>query len=90
MSKKIENNDDYMKALLRFEEIKYAKKGTCEDKELKELAGNISAYENDLYPIERLSIIEMKQILIEDFGHTEESAKKVLSRLDRKEAPLTH
>lgn len=90
MGKKIKDKDDYKKALLRFEEIKYAKRGTREDKELKELVGHISTYEKDLYSVERVSIIEMKQILIENFGHTEESAKKVLSRLDRKEDPPTH
>lgn len=90
MGKKIENNDDYKKAVLRFEEIKEAKKGTREDRELKELVRDISAYENELYPVEKLSMIETKQILIKDFGHTEESAKKVLSRLDQEENPNAH
>jgi len=83
MGKIIETRNSYKKALSRFEEIKHARKGTWEDKELKELVGQISIYENELYSVERLNISEMKQILIEDFGHTQSSAKKILYKLYR-------
>jgi HTH-type transcriptional regulator / antitoxin HigA len=65
----IESEAEYNRALLRFDEIKYFKKGTTEFKETKLLAYLISDYENKTSTLPEVDPIEFIKIRMEDFGY---------------------
>lgn len=66
----LENKEDYEKAINRFEEIKYAERGTLEHKEKMLLVTLISNYETKAFPVSEIDPIEMIKIRMEDFGFT--------------------
>ena len=65
----LENEAEYEKAMSRFQEIKYAKKGTSSYKETELLAYLISDYENKTSTLPELDPIEFIKIRMEDFGY---------------------
>lgn len=66
----IENESDYNNALSRFEEIKYAERGTIEHKEKMLLVTLISTYETATFSVDKIDPIEMIKIRMEEFGYT--------------------
>ncbi len=66
----IENKADYTKATNRYEEIREAKKGTPEYKEMLLLALLINQYEKKQWSIPEVEPIEMIKIRMEDFGYS--------------------
>jgi len=65
----LEDEAEYEKAMNRYQEIKYAKKGTSAYKETELLAYLISAYENKTSTLPELDPIEFIKIRMEDFGY---------------------
>lgn len=65
----IENENDYQKAISRYEEIKNASKGSEEHKEKMLLAFLISQYESKQSTLPELDPIEFIKIRMEDFGY---------------------
>jgi len=65
----LEDEVEYEKAMSRYQEIKYAKKGTSAYKETELLAYLISAYENKTSTLPELDPIEFIKIRMEDFGY---------------------
>jgi HTH-type transcriptional regulator/antitoxin HigA len=66
----IENEKEYKEATGRFEEIREAKKGTNEYKEMLLLVHLISEYEKKQWSLPEVDPIEMIKIRMEDFGYT--------------------
>ena len=66
----IENEKEYKEATSRFEEIREAKKGTPEYKEMLLLVHLISEYEKKQWSLPEVDPIEMIKIRMEDFGYT--------------------
>lgn len=66
----IENEKEYKEATARFEEIKDAKKGTPEYREMLLLVHIISSYEEKKWSLPEVDPIEMIKIRMEDFGLT--------------------
>jgi len=66
----IENEKEYKEATGRFEEIREAKKGTPEYKEMLLLVHLISEYEKKQWSLPEVDPIEMIKIRMEDFGYT--------------------
>jgi len=66
----IENEKEYKEATARFEEIREAKKGTPEYKEMLLLVHLVSAYEEKQWSLPEVDPIEMIKIRMEDFGYT--------------------
>ena len=66
----IENDKEYKEATSRFEEIREAKKGTPEYKEMLLLVHLISEYEKKQWSLPEVDPIEMIKIRMEDFGYT--------------------
>lgn len=65
----IENKKDYKLAIKRFEEILEVKKGTPDYKEKMLLAFLINQYEEKLWNIPEVDLIEFIKIRMEDFGY---------------------
>ena len=65
----IENESDYKKAVNRFEEIKEAKQGAAEHKEMVLLAHLINKYESDKWSLPEVDPIEFIKIRMEEFGY---------------------
>jgi HTH-type transcriptional regulator/antitoxin HigA len=68
----IETEEEYQKAMSRFQEIKYAKKGTLAYREAMLLITIISVYEKKHYSLDSLTKvdpIEFIKIRMEDFGY---------------------
>ena len=65
----LENEFDYNKASLRFEEIKYAKKGSTNHKEKMLLAFLIDEYGEKYSTLPEIDPIEFIKIRMEDFGY---------------------
>ncbi len=65
----IENETEYEKAMTRFQEIKYAKKGAIEHREKMLLAHLISDYETKTSALPEVDPIEFIKIRMEDFGY---------------------
>jgi HTH-type transcriptional regulator/antitoxin HigA len=65
----IENEEEYEKAMARFQEIKYSKKGTVEHRETMLLAYLLSDYEKKTSTLPELDPIEYIKIRMEDFGY---------------------
>lgn len=65
----LENEEDYEKASDRFQEIKYAKKGSIAHKEKMLLAFLIDDYGKRNYSLGEIDPIEFIKIRMEDFGY---------------------
>ncbi len=65
----VENDEDYIKAVNRYEEIKYASIGTKEHKEKMLLVHLITTYEKANSSLPDVNPIEMIKIRMEDFGY---------------------
>ena len=65
----IENKRDYEDATGRYEQIREAKKGTNEHKEMLLLVLLISEYEKEQWSYPDVDPIEMIKIRMEDFGY---------------------
>ncbi len=65
----IENEEDYLKATKRYEEIREAKKGTDEHKEKLLLVTLVTQYEEKIWTLPEVDPIEMIKIRMEDFGY---------------------
>jgi HTH-type transcriptional regulator/antitoxin HigA len=65
----LEDEVEYEKAMNRYQEIKYTKKGTSSYKETELLAYLISVYENKTSTLPELDPIEFIKIRMEDFGY---------------------
>ena len=65
----IENETDYKKAVNRFEEIREAKKGTEEHKEMLLIAHLINKYEEERWDMPEVDPVEFIKIRMEDFGY---------------------
>ncbi|MBD1420375.1 helix-turn-helix domain-containing protein [Sphingobacterium chuzhouense] len=87
----LEDKKDYEKALNRFEEIKYVKRGTVEHKEKMLLVTLISDYEAKTFPVSDIDPIEMIKIRMKDFGFTPNQLgnKSSVSKVLNYKRPLT-
>lgn len=87
----IENKTEHKKALERFEEIKYAEKGTDEHKEKLLLVNLISEYETRAFPVEEIDPIEMIKIRMEEFGYNQNQLgnKSTISKVLSYKQPLS-
>ncbi len=65
----IENEIEYEKAMARFQEIKYSKKGSLEHREKMLLVSLLSNYEAKTSTLPELDPIEYIKIRMEDFGY---------------------
>ena len=65
----IENEQEYNTAIARYEEVKYAAKGTNEHKEKMLLVHIIAEYENSIWDLPEVDPIEMIKIRMDDFGY---------------------
>lgn len=65
----IENEQQYNAVLTRYEEVKYAAKGTNEHKEKMLLVHIIAEYENSIWDLPEVDPIEMIKIRMDDFGY---------------------
>lgn len=65
----IETEDEYGKAIDRYEKIRYAEGGTPEHKELKLLVRLISEYENKTSDLPEVDPVELIKIRMEEFGY---------------------
>lgn len=65
----IETEQEYDKALNRYEDIKHAEKGSEEHKEKLLLVYLISEYENKLWDLPDVDPIEIIKIRMDDFGY---------------------
>jgi HTH-type transcriptional regulator/antitoxin HigA len=66
----IENEKEYKEATQRFEEIREAKKGTPEYREMLLLVHLVSTYELKEWSLPEVDPIEMIKVRMEDFGYT--------------------
>jgi len=66
----IENEKEFNEATQRFEEIREAKKGTPEYREMLLLVHLVSSYELKQWSLPEVDPIEMIKIRMEDFGYT--------------------
>lgn len=66
----IENEKEYKEATQRFEEIREAKKGTPEYREMLLLVQLVSTYELKQWSLPEVDPIEMIKVRMEDFGYT--------------------
>jgi HTH-type transcriptional regulator / antitoxin HigA len=66
----IENEKEYKEATTRFEEIREAKKGTSEYREMLLLVHLVSNYELKQWSLPEVDPVEMIKIRMEDFGYT--------------------
>ncbi|WP_313189602.1 transcriptional regulator [Sphingobacterium sp.] len=64
----IENEKEYNRAISRFEELKYSKQGTDEDKEKRLLVKLISDFEETNYHFDDIDPIEIIKIRMKEFG----------------------
>ena len=65
----LESEEDYNAATQRYEQLKYAEKGTEEHKEKMLLVHLISTYEENLWDLPEVNPIEMIKIRMDDFGY---------------------
>jgi HTH-type transcriptional regulator/antitoxin HigA len=76
----LDSEDEYEKAMARFQKIKYAKKGTIAYREAMLLITLISVYEKKHYSLDSLvevDPIEFIKIRMEDFGYKAADLAKV-------------
>ena len=72
----IENKQEYNQAVTRYQEIKYASKGTLEHREKMLLVHLISEYEKETSELPEVDPIEMIKIRMEDFGYNNSDLAK--------------
>jgi len=65
----IDNEKEYKEATARFEEIREAKKGTSEYREMLLLVHLVSTYEEKKWSLPEVDPVEMIKIRMEDFGY---------------------
>ncbi len=65
----LETEQDYGNALARYEEVKYAAKGTAEHREKLLLAHLISEFEEKTSELPEVDPVELIKIRMEDFGY---------------------
>jgi HTH-type transcriptional regulator/antitoxin HigA len=65
----IEDDTEYEKAMNRFQQVKYAKKGSIEHREKMLLVHLLSDYEERTSTLPELDPIEYIKIRMEDFGY---------------------
>ena len=65
----IESDQDYERVTARYEEVKYALKGSSEHKEKLLLVHLISEYENKQWDLPDVDPVELIKIRMEDFGY---------------------
>ena len=65
----LENEKEYEKAMSRFQEIKYAKKGSIAYREAMLLVTLLNVYEKKHYSLGEIDPIEFIKIRMEDFGY---------------------
>ena len=65
----IETEQDYEAAMTRYEEVKYAVRGTAEHKEKLLLAHLISDFEEKTTELPEVDPVELIKIRMEDFGY---------------------
>ena len=65
----VENEEDYLEAVNRYEELKYALDRTIEHKEKMLLVHLIATYEKEKSTLPDVDPIEMIRIRMEDFGY---------------------
>jgi HTH-type transcriptional regulator/antitoxin HigA len=65
----LESDEDYNRAIARYELVKTSKKGSDNHKEKMLLVHLISTYENKLWDLPEVDPIEMIKIRMEDFGY---------------------
>lgn len=65
----IETEEEYNAVIARYEEVKYAKKGTEEHKEKMLLVHLIVEYEKSILTFPEVDPIEMIKIRMDDFGY---------------------
>lgn len=73
----LENESEYETAMNRFQQIKYAKKGSIEYREKMLLAHLISCYEGKTSTLPELDPIEYIKIRMVDFGYKPADLAKV-------------
>jgi len=72
----IENEKEYKEATARFEEIREAKKGSLEYREMLLLVHLVSTYEEKKWSLPEVDPIEMIKIRMEDFGYNASDLSK--------------
>lgn len=72
----VENEQDYQKAIRRYEEIKFSRKDTEEYKEKRLLAHLISEYEDKTSTLPEVDPVELIKIRMEDFGYSSSDLAK--------------
>jgi HTH-type transcriptional regulator/antitoxin HigA len=72
----LESEEDYNAATQRYEQLKYAEKGTEEHKEKMLLVHLISTYEENLWDLPEVNPVEMIKIRMEDFGYNASTLAK--------------
>ncbi len=65
----LETENEYRKAMSRFEEIRFAKKGTTDFREAMLLVTLINEYEKKHFSLGEVDPIEFIKIRMEDFGY---------------------
>lgn len=65
----LETENEYRKAMNRFEEIRFAKKGTTDFREAMLLVTLINEYEKKHFSLGEVDPIEFIKIRMEDFGY---------------------
>lgn len=87
----LENENDYNRALDRFEEVKHSERGSVEHKEKMLLVTLISNYETKAFPVFEIDPIEMIKIRMDDFGYTPTQLgnKSTISKVLNYKRPLT-
>jgi HTH-type transcriptional regulator/antitoxin HigA len=73
----LESEEDYNAATQRYEQVKYAEKGSEEHKEKMLLVHLIADYENEQWDLPEVDPIEMIKIRMEDFGYNASVLAKV-------------
>lgn len=73
----IESENDYLQALDRYEQIKYAEQGTFEYRELKLLVKLISEYEKSTSELPDVDPVELIKIRMEEFGYNSKELASV-------------
>lgn len=89
----IENEEEYNKAVARFEELKDTAPGTDLHKEKKLLVKLIADYESGLYHFDEIDPIEIIKIRMEEFGYKPKditfSDKGLISKILNYKRPLS-
>lgn len=91
----IENEDEYRKAMQRYQEVKYARKKSLAHKEKLLLVKLISEYEKKKWALPKVDPIQMIKIRMEEFGYKPADLAKIygdkgtISKVLRYKQPLS-